>query len=147
VFYFHAEPMREAYRGLLRFALMQSAAFSLVTRRDLKAGDSHNRCLDELRPFLLDERVVDGVATLRRYRADPGAIETLFGAVRGLYGWVQPKHPEDLAFYDSEGRCWLETVAHEHMGFVNETIVDVNSLVRMAPGLDLRPYQDRVRNR
>jgi len=53
---FHAEPMREAYRGLLQFALTNSAAFSLVTRHDMKTRQSHDQCLDQLRPFLLDER-------------------------------------------------------------------------------------------
>jgi hypothetical protein len=143
----HAEPMHDAYRGLLRFALEHSASFSLVTRHDMKSKDSHNRCLDALRVFLLDEREVSewpgtritGLATLRRYKADSAAFETLFQEVRGLYGWVQRNHPEDLAFYDPKGRCWLQTTAHESMAFVDETLVDVNVLRRMAPGLDLRP--------
>jgi hypothetical protein len=146
---FHAEPMREAYRGLLQFALASSATFSLVTQHDMKANRDHDRCLDDLRSFLLEEREVsawpgtqiDGTATLRRFEASPDALETLFSAVRGLYGWVQPSRPEDLAFYDSQGRCWLESTAHEHMGFVDDALVDVKSLSRMAPGIDLRPYR------
>src|SRR5262245_53963253 len=111
--------MHEAYRGLLRFALTHSATFSLVTRHDLKTNSAHDRCLDDLRPFLLDEREVsewpgtqiDGTATLRRYKAVPAALEALYGAVKGLYRWVQPARPEDLAFYDAQGRCWLESTA------------------------------------
>jgi len=146
---FHAEPMREAYRGLPQFALTSSAAFSLVTRHDMKTRQSHDQCLDQLRPFLLDERDVrewpgtriDGTATMRRYKADPAALEPLYGAVKGVYRWVQPDHPEDLAFYDSERRCWLETTAHEHMAFVDERLVDVEGLVETVPGIDLRSFR------
>jgi hypothetical protein len=146
---FHAEPMREAYRGLLQFALTHSATFSLVTRHDMKTRQSHDQCLNQLRPLLLDEQDVrewpgtriDGTATLRRYKADLLALEPLCGAVKGLYRWVQPDHPEDLAFYDSQGRCWLETTAHEHLAFVDDTLVDVKGLVKAAPGIDLRAYQ------
>ncbi len=148
---FYAEPMREAYRGLLRFALEISATFSLVTRHDMKANRDHERCLDDLRPFLLEERKVKewpgtrihGTATLRLYKADSEALETLYGAVRGLYRWVQPTRPEDLAFYDSRGRCWLETTAHEHTGFVDDSLIDPKRLTMSAPGIDLRPYRTR----
>jgi len=145
---FHAEPMNEAYRGLLQFALAHSATFTLVTRHDLKTRKSHNQCLENLQPFLLEERevcewpgtrLINGTATLRRYKAVPDAFEPLYGAGKGLYQWVQPDLPEDLAFYDSQGRCWLESTAHEKMAFVDDRLIHLKSLSRTAPGVDLRP--------
>ena len=33
---------------------------------------------------------------------------------RNLYNWLNPKYPEDLAFF-KDGYCWLYSVAHEEM--------------------------------
>jgi hypothetical protein len=95
---FHAEPMREAYRGLLQFALTHSAAFSLVTRHDMKTRQSQDQCLDQLRPFLLDERDVrewpgtriDGMATLVTYGGTPPRMMRPTLPVQGLLAIFVP---------------------------------------------------------
>lgn len=144
------EPEGETYDALVKFALSLGGTFSLVTRRKpLGANAEHDDVLERLRPFLIDEEKVKawpggrsgrGLATLRRYRCDRSARDVLVEAVVGLYGWVQSRRPEDLAFYDANGRCWFESTTHESEAFIHDDLVDVAALKRAAPQLVLRPH-------
>jgi hypothetical protein len=145
-----SEPKGESYDALVKFALSLGGTFSLVTRRKpLGANADHDDVLERLRPFLIEEKKVKswpggrsgrGLATLRRYRCDRAARAVLVEAVVGLYGWVQPSRPEDLAFYDTRGRCWLETTTHEGEAYVHDDLVAGTSLQRAVPQLALRRH-------
>ena len=47
----------------------------------------------------------------------------LLHAAASLYSWLQPKLPEDLAFYDSGDAVWLASTSHEQEAwFLDETL-------------------------
>jgi hypothetical protein len=144
------EPRGATYEALIRFALSLRGTFSLVTRgKPMGANAEHDHVLERLHPFLIDERKVKkwpgnrirgGTAVLHRYRSEQAALTVLVDAVSGLYDWVQVRRPEDLAFYDTEGRCWLETTTHEGYAFIHDELIDVARLHKAVPQLTLRLY-------
>jgi hypothetical protein len=148
------EPRGATYEALIRFALSLRGTFSLVTRgKPMGANAEHDQVLGLLHPFLIEETKVKtwpgnkigrGTAVLRSYRAEQAAHTVLVEAVGGLFDWVQARRPEDLAFYDTKGRCWLETTTHEGDAFIHdELVVDVSRLQKAVPQLTLRPYPPR----
>lgn len=149
------EPRGATYEALIRFALSLRGTFSLVTRgKPLGANAEHDHVLDRLRPFLIEEmkvkkwpgtRIHGGTAVLHRYRGEPAALTVLVDTVGGLYDWVQVRRPEDLAFYDTEGRCWLETTTHEGDAFIHDELIDVTRLQKAVPQLTLRSFPPRKR--
>ncbi|MBN8730015.1 MAG: hypothetical protein J0L64_05690 [Acidobacteria bacterium] len=52
-------------------------------------------------------------ARLYVFDVKPESIGILCDAVAGLFGWLAPEEPEDLAFYRSDGGLLLESIAHE----------------------------------
>jgi hypothetical protein len=97
----------------------------------------------DLRPFLVQEvetsewpgtQLLGHSALIRTYRVSPKCTQVLAGA-GGLYAWLSPQRPEDLAFYTADGHCWLGTVAHEKDAFVVLDSSALHALRKAVPGL------------
>jgi len=139
------EPKGEAYVALLRFALKHTSFFSLVWRDQLDFLESATSVAETLRSDLLSEHrtnewpgthLFGHLATVRLYRMSPSAFSVL-RQVGGLYEWVAPERPEDLAFYVGEGNPWLASIAHERDGFVYPDAIDLQDLAGSVQGLRL----------
>ena len=140
-----SEPAGPAYLRLLAFAESRATTFSLVWREQLDFARSAESVDASLRPFLEREvrtskwpgtRLIGHFAIVRFYRVTPVSVEIIARA-SGLYAWVAPQLPEDLAFYAADGGCWLWSVAHERDSFVALDPKDLKALRAAVPTLDL----------
>jgi hypothetical protein len=57
-------------------------------------------------------------ATVRFFRFDAGLVEVLNQAP-GLFSWIKPNRPEDLAVYLENGKVLLASVAHERRWWID----------------------------
>ena len=140
------EPAGEIYQELLDYALRARSQFSLVWREQLTFEKSAHAIAQRLGPDLVSEARTDTwpgtqllghLATVRTYRLSANGLAVLREAP-GLYDWRAPSRPEDLAFYTSDGRPWLGSIAHEKQAFVYPSAIDVGELKAKVPGLKLR---------
>ena len=140
------EPAGQVYERLLDYALRARSQFSLVWREQLTFEKSAHAIAHRLGPDLVSEAKTDTwpgtqllghLATVRTYRLSANALAVLREAA-GLYDWRAPSRPEDLAFYTSDGRPWLGSIAHERAAFVYSTAIDVGELMSQVPGLKLK---------
>ena len=138
------EPKGDTYRALLEFASRLGSRFSLVWREEGKPSEIAKEIVELLAPDLIAEartdewpgtRLLGDMATVRTYRLSENARAVLARA-QGLYDWLEPL-PEDLAFYTSDGRTWLGSIAHERVAFVCPSIVTVPELEASVRGLRL----------
>ena len=141
-----SEPSGPVYRSLLAFAAQRSSLFSLVWRRQLAFDASADALATSLRPHLDNEKetsewpgteLLGHTAIVRRYRLSPEST-SLLASAESLYAWLAPQRPEDLAFYTSEGRCWLGSIAHERDAYVDLDPAEFELLRAAVPGLDIR---------
>ena len=139
------EPKSKTYLALLHFALRHKSLFSLVWRDQLDFDMSAITIAERLLPDFVSEKRIDEwpgtrlfghFATVRLYRMSAGAVATLAKA-GSLYAWTAPVWPEDLAFYVSEDRPWLGSIAHERDAFIYQHAVDPQVLSADVPGLRL----------
>lgn len=140
------EPAGEVYQRLLDYALRARSQFSLVWRDQLEFEQSAHAIARRLTPDLVSQvrtdtwpgtQLLGHVATVRTYRLSGNALAVLREAA-GLYDWHAPSRPEDLAFYTSDGRSWLGSIAHERDAFVVPSAIDVGELKAEVLGLKLR---------
>jgi len=140
----YEEPNREQYAGILKFACDLGGSFSLVWQDQLSFDDSATLVQRALEPHLLRESRTSTwpgtcttcIATVRFYPVNPDTICVL-GEAHGILAWRAPDRPEDLAIYDSEGHCWLESTAHEGDMFVNLSEHQLARLRGRVPNLKL----------
>jgi hypothetical protein len=126
-----AEPKGQTYIDLLNFAVSRCESFSLVWRKQFQFEPSAHQIANSLKPFLIsnvrtDEwlgtKLIGHEAIVRQYRVSDKSIEIL-RSVSGLYSWLQPTLPEDLAFYSSGQVGWLASVSHERDAwFLDESL-------------------------
>lgn len=69
-------------------------------------------------------------ARLLEYRFDKDMASVIGKAVEGLFDWVQPERPEDLALIEPSGVAWLTTIAHERDAFVTMSDEQAEALQR-----------------
>jgi hypothetical protein len=145
------EPRAETYVALLQFALRHNSLFSLVWREQLEFANSAHAIAETLRPTLVRTRrtdqwpgtqLVGHFATVRLYRMSRAALPTLV-STEGLYAWLAPHRPEDLAFYLSEDIPWLGSIAHEQDAFIYSQAVDLHELSARVQGLKLERVTGR----
>jgi hypothetical protein len=114
-----SEPRGQTYIDLLNFAASRCSSFSLVWafNFDQSAYDIKHA----LKPFLLSNdrtnewpgtTLIGHEAMVRRYKVTDESVKLLHVAGT-LYSWLQPKLPEDLAFYTPEDAVWLASISHE----------------------------------
>ena len=121
-----AEPGGQTYIDLLNFAASRCASFSLVWRDQFRFEQSAYDIKHALKPFLLSNdrtsewpgtKLIGHEAMVRRYKVADEAVKLLHVAGT-LYSWLQPKLPEDLAFYTSEDIVWLASISHEGQSWI-----------------------------
>ncbi len=139
------EPRDETYRALLRFAARLRSRFSLVWREQAKFDETALEIVGLFGPDLVAEsrtdewpgtRLCRDFAIVRTYQLSDRALSILLGA-HGLYDWLAPARPEDIAFYTSNGRIWLGSIAHERDAFVDPATIDLETLTTHVRGLML----------
>jgi hypothetical protein len=143
------EPQGNVYAALLSFALQRNTLFSLVWRDQLDFAESAVSVGEALQPCLLKQRrthqwpgteLLGHLATVRLYGMSSYAVSLLTEA-QGLYAWIAPERPEDLAFYTTEGVPWLASIAHEQEAFIYPHAVDPHELTEHVKGLRLQRAQ------
>ena len=140
-----SEPVGETYRRLLVFAEEHSSHFSLAWRRQLTFDASAAAVQEALGPFVEREQytsqwpgtqLIGHSAIVRTYRMSPPCTQILADA-GGLYAWLAPARPEDLAFYTADGACWLGSIAHEKDAWVDLERTALSRLRAVVPELQL----------
>jgi hypothetical protein len=141
------EPTHETYMHLLDVAAEVCTTFSLVWRDEFSFAASSADVAADLAGYLVRDEHTDrwpgtilfgNQATVRHYRVTPASISVLKGP-RGLYAWLAPVLPEDLAFYSAAGTPWLVTISHEQDAwFELDPGADVE-IRRRVPGLTIVP--------
>lgn len=135
------------YHALLRFAGECSDAFSLVWRDKFRFENSACDLVDELRPLELRAEhvhdwplttLVGHKATVRYYRCTAEALHVLRARSSGVYEWLEPSLPEDLAFWQ-QGSWWFGSVSYEDIACINEGIVSLEAIRAAVPGIRFRP--------
>jgi len=120
------EPVGETYQKLLQLASETCASFSLVWRDQLNFELSAEEVASLLQPYLIREQRTDEwpgtkllghLATVRHYRLCVETLNVLRQAA-GLYAWLEPVFPEDLALYTQDGSVWLGSIAHEQDAWI-----------------------------
>ena len=144
-----AEPKGQTYIDLLDFALARCLSFSLVWRDQFKFEQSAYEIKDALHPFQLsnvrtDEwlgtKLIGHEAVVRRYRVSDESVKLLYVA-GSLYSWLQPKLPEDLAFYSMGDVGWLASISHEGRAwFLDESLMP-EEIYAYAPGIKVREHK------
>jgi len=141
------EPKGKLYFQLLDYALEVCSSFLVVVRHSIDLDTAGRRLLDKLKPFLVESyessewpstRLMDTVATVSKYKYDRNSVGILQRATHSLYGWEQPKLPEDLCLLRSSGRAWLTTTTHERDGYFEVDEDELLSLLEKIP--ELRYY-------
>ncbi len=137
------EPRGRVYEGLVHLACELGSSFSLVWRDDLRFEPSAGKIADDLRGELLREERTDEwpgtklmgrLATVRHYALNEHTLRILVRSP-GLYGWLAPTLPEDLALYSGSGELWLGSIAHEKDSWLSGSHDLEATLASRLPGL------------
>jgi hypothetical protein len=140
------EPVGQTYIDLLEFAAARCASFSLVWQEEFRFEQSALQLADALKPFLLSEVMTDEwpgtqllghQAIVRQYRATDNAIDILC-SVDGLYSWLEPSYPEDLAFYSSGNIEWLASISHEHEAWFLDESLSLDEVYSHVSGIEIK---------
>ncbi len=139
------EPRREVYLGLLNAARRFGDSFTLVIPTGSYFTAEAMRILTRLEPMQLAKtqthewpgttQYEGPPATLYRYRLDDRSLGALTASADGLYEWVQPDRPEDIAMLRFDGRAWLVVVAQHEDAYVDVDAVEREQLLTLVPGL------------
>jgi hypothetical protein len=76
-------------------------------------------------------------AIVRRYRVAAESIKLLHIA-GSLYSWLQPKFPEDLAFYASDESVWLASISHEGEAWFLDASLEPAEVYAYVPRIRIR---------
>jgi hypothetical protein len=145
-----AEPQGQTYIDLINFAASRCSSFSLVWRDQFKFESSAYDIKFALKQFLLsndrtDEwpgtKLVGHEAIVRRYRVADESVKLLHVAC-GLYSWLQPNLPEDLAFYTSEDRAWLASISHEGQAWFIDRSLRSSEIYAYVPQIKIREHAE-----
>ena len=143
------EPKGQTYIDLLNFAAARCQSFSLVWRDQFTFEQSAYEIKRALRPFQLsnvrtDEwlgtKLIGHEAIVRRYQVSDAAVELLCGA-GSLYSWLQPKLPEDLAFYSVDDAGWLASISHEGRAWFLDESLQPEEIYAYVPGIKIREHK------
>lgn len=145
-----AEPIGQTYIDLLELAAARCASFSLVWREQFRFEQSALQLADLLKPFLLSEvrtdewlgtKLFGHQAIVRQYRVTDDAIDILC-SVDGLYAWLEPGYPEDLAFYSSGNIGWLASISHEREAWFLDESLSLDEIYGHVPGIEIKKYKE-----
>ena len=145
-----AEPRGQTYIDLLNFAASRCEAFSLVWRRQFQFEPSAHELANSLKPFQISNRSTDEwpgtklvghEAIVRQYRVTDNSIKVLC-SVDGLYSWLEPRLPEDLAFYSSGQISWLASVSHERDAWFSDRSLSLDEISEHVPGIEIKVHEE-----
>lgn len=140
-----SEPRGEAYYELLQLAKQHCTSFSLVWQDIFRFSESADSLERTLQPFLIREEhtnvwpgteVFGHKARVCHYRVTDESVSIL-AEVSGLYAWLVPMMPEDLAFYAADDSCWLLSIAHEKDAAIMSESISIEEIRVAIPGLSL----------
>jgi hypothetical protein len=124
-------PEGEAYNRVVEYLLSTQRCFSLIWRGRHRHRETAYAVREELESVQVSSYSVDRwpgtrlgaeKATLLKYSCDP-SVKPVLLRPGGLYSWLMPDYPEDLAFWSSDDTPVLSSVAHECMACViGETV-------------------------
>ena len=143
-----AEPKGQTYIDLLNFAASRCESFSLVWRKEFQFEPSAHQIAKSLKPFLIsnlstDEwlgtKLIGHEAIVRQYRVTNKSIKVLC-SVGALYSWLEPKLPEDLAFYCSDQIGWLASVSHERDAWFLDRSLSLDEIYEQVPGIEIKKH-------
>lgn len=128
VYTFSTEPRGELLSQLFNFLGGRTTTILMVLRNDLDLDPGGQQLLAMLEPFLLERKrssswpgttLLNDQATVLRFGINDSVLEALRNASDGLFGWQQPKLPEDLAFVRDDGTEMLGSICHEHDAYLD----------------------------
>ena len=139
----YKEPRGDAYEALLRALLPFSRRFSLTVQADMGVECSEGCVALLARLSALGAEQVQrsdwpgtalGSRTAAVWTCDISeeSLDELL-VVDGLYEWIMPDYPEDLAFYRQNGSVVLGSIAHEQEGFLELSKEELEALARSWP--------------
>jgi hypothetical protein len=108
---------------------------AIQVRRDLDRHETNRRRVSHWP----GTRVFDTkgpIATIISYRLDKDSRGVL-ARPASLFAWVAPAYPEDLAFYQCDGRLAFATCTHERMAWA----VDLDFGYTLPKHLDFTPHE------
>lgn len=140
------------YTDFLDTALDWFAFFSLVwrdtssfddsavqIRRDLDRHETNRRRTSHWPGTYICRTAKTPQATLISYRLDIASRQVL-ARPGSLAAWLAPLYPEDLAFYQSDGRLAFATSTHECMAWA----IDLNFGYTLPKRLDFTPRESKM---
>jgi len=139
-----AEPRGQTYIDLLNFAASRCSSFSLVWAFNFEQSTYDIK--HALKPFLLSNKktnewpgtkLIGHEALVRRYKVADESVKLLHAA-GGLYAWLQPKLPEDLAFYTSDNAVWLASISHEGQAWLIDETLKPAEVYAYVPKIKIR---------
>lgn len=117
-----------------------------------QVAQSCTQFLDALSEYtvrVVDQKEWPGTKLMRAavpvfwFRPTPEVVTILKASVQGLYGWIFPNLPEDLAFYWPDGGLMLGTISHERLAFLNLEEEEADAFRREAPHISLRSQREQ----
>jgi hypothetical protein len=138
----------DGYASLLKGAIATFARFSLVWRDQLAFAKSAKQVRKDLKPLEISMRrtnkwpgteILDSQADFVIYQFGAGADEVL-SRPKSLFNWLAPAYPEDLAFYDDDGRCCFLSITHEKEAWVLDS--DFGRLLSQHVKMDAKQLDD-----
>lgn len=116
------EPRGAQWRLLLHCALSQCAFIQFTVRDSISLSAVGYAFLDRLRNSLSETvrakewpgtTLLEGAASLYRYRVDASSSEIVAHATDHLFGFQQPELPEDICLLRQDGSVWMLSITHE----------------------------------
>jgi len=144
-----AEPKGQTYIELIKFASTRCESFSLVWRKQFQFEQSAHQIANALKPFLIsnlstDEwpgtKLIGHEAIVRQYRLSDNSVNVLC-SVGGLYSWLEPQLPEDLAFYSSRQVGWFASVSHEGDAWFLDRSLSLEEICEHVPGIEIKKHE------
>lgn len=139
------------YAALLEVARGEGLLGQLVVRDQLTAAASVAGLLERLHVTESlrsnswpGTRLLEGagLATLHRFLLDRESIEAHLRATSGVFEWLQPDRPEDLALLRADGSVWFASVAHEREAWFELSTDEAVRLNHAVPQLKLHAPRD-----
>jgi hypothetical protein len=132
------EPREECYDALVTFLERTCWSGQLVVRHGIKLEEAGREVLARLAQFGATQSesstwpgtVLHGhTASVVRFSLRKETLAILQGSARGLYDWLMPALPEDLAAFREDGSLVLGSIAHEADAFLELTDSEAELLV------------------
>ena len=135
------EPYGAAFSDLIFAAFESCDHMSLFVRSGLRLHSSGKQVLKRMEPFLVSDywghewpHTSGQRHHIRCYKTCDELRDIVLDVSQSLYQWVQPKLPEDPAFY-RKNKIWLHSITHEKMSFLSLTDKEQKDLLLRYPRL------------